>query len=80
MNWTPVDEALALLQERLTPVALVETVAVQHALGRVLSAPVTAQRSNPPRPNTAVDGYGLPRPRGRLFMYCRWLRASSGGR
>lgn len=57
--WTPVDDALALLQERLTPVARVETVTVQQALGRVLAAPVTAQRSNPPRPNTAVDGYGF---------------------
>ncbi|MBM2291905.1 molybdopterin molybdenumtransferase MoeA [Sulfitobacter pseudonitzschiae] len=59
VNWTPVDEALTLLQERLTPVAQVETVAVQQALGRVLAASVTAQRSNPPRPNTAVDGYGF---------------------
>ncbi|MCR8826098.1 molybdopterin-binding protein [Pseudosulfitobacter koreensis] len=57
--WTPVDEALALLQERLTPVARVETCTVQQALGRVLAAPVTALRSNPPRPNTAVDGYGF---------------------
>ena len=31
VNWTPVDEALALLQERLTPVAQVETVAVHPA-------------------------------------------------
>ncbi|ASM73254.1 MULTISPECIES: molybdopterin-binding protein [Roseobacteraceae] len=57
--WTPVDDALDLLQERLTPVARVETVTVQQALGRVLAAPVTSLRSNPPRPNTAVDGYGF---------------------
>ncbi len=57
--WTPVDDALALLQERLTPVARVETVPVQQVLGRVLAEPVIAKRSNPPRPNTAVDGYGF---------------------
>lgn len=57
--WTPVDDALALLQERLTPVARVETVPVQQVLGRVLAEPVMAKRSNPPRPNTAVDGYGF---------------------
>lgn len=57
--WTPVDDALALLQIRLTPVARVEKVTMQQALGRVLAAPVTALRSNPPRPNTAVDGYGF---------------------
>lgn len=57
--WTPVDDALALLQERLTPVARAETLPVQQALGRVLAEPVMAKRSNPPRPNTAVDGYGF---------------------
>lgn len=59
VEWTPVDDALALLQERLTPVARVETVPIQQVLGRVLAEPVMAKRSNPPRPNTAVDGYGF---------------------
>ena len=59
VNWTPVDEALARLQERLSPVAAVEEVAIAEALGRILADEVRAKRSNPPQPNTAVDGYGF---------------------
>lgn len=59
VDWTPVDDALALLRARLTPVTGTETVAVKDALGRVLAGPVSAARSNPPRPNSAVDGYGF---------------------
>lgn len=59
VNWTPVDEALALLQTRLTPVTAVEEVALGDALGRVLASDVVAARSNPPQANSAVDGYGF---------------------
>jgi molybdopterin molybdotransferase len=59
VDWTPVDEALALLRDRMTPVVGVETVALMQAAGRVLAADVVAKRSNPPHPNTAVDGYGF---------------------
>jgi molybdopterin molybdotransferase len=59
VDWTPVDKALALLQERLTPVTGIERVAVSHALGRVLAGDVLAKRSNPPQANSAVDGYGF---------------------
>ncbi|WP_120500482.1 gephyrin-like molybdotransferase Glp [Roseovarius sp. EL26] len=59
VDWTPVDEALALLQERLTPVVGAERVDLDQALGRILAAPVVANRANPPHPNTAVDGYGF---------------------
>ncbi|MFD1159184.1 molybdopterin-binding protein [Roseovarius aestuarii] len=59
VDWTPVDRALAMLQERLCPVVAREDSALAHALGRVLAAPVEALRSNPPRSNTAVDGYGF---------------------
>ncbi|WP_371808971.1 gephyrin-like molybdotransferase Glp [Ruegeria sp. HKCCD7255] len=59
VNWTPVDEALGLLKDRLRPVTAPETVALQDAIGRVLAEDVVAQRSNPPQPNTAVDGYGF---------------------
>lgn len=59
VNWTPVDEALALLETRLTPVTGTETRPATQALGRILAAPVTARRSNPPSPNAAVDGYGF---------------------
>ncbi|MEQ5872336.1 molybdopterin molybdenumtransferase MoeA [Sagittula sp. NFXS13] len=59
VDWTPVDEALAMLQSRLTCVCATEAVALGHAAGRVLADDVTARRSNPPEPNTAVDGYGF---------------------
>ncbi|UYV38432.1 molybdopterin-binding protein [Rhodobacteraceae bacterium D3-12] len=59
VNWTPVDDALALLRDRLTPVTGFETLPLSEALGRTLAEPVTARRSNPPLPNTAVDGYGF---------------------
>ena len=57
VRWTPVDEAMATLA-RLEPVAGVGEVAVGTAAGRVLAADVTALRSNPPRANAAVDGWG----------------------
>lgn len=59
VNWTPVDEALALLRARLTPVTAIEIVALNVALGRVLAEDAVALRSNPPQANTAVDGYGF---------------------
>ncbi|GAB5437932.1 molybdopterin-binding protein [Falsiruegeria mediterranea] len=59
VNWTPVDEALALLRDRLTPVTAAEDVAIGDALGRVLARDVVALRSNPPQANSAVDGYGF---------------------
>ncbi|WP_050929257.1 gephyrin-like molybdotransferase Glp [Aestuariivita boseongensis] len=59
VDWTPVDDALALLRTRLTPVTGVEKLGLGDALGRVLAEPVHARRSNPPQPNTAVDGYGF---------------------
>lgn len=59
VDWTPVDDALALLRRRLHCVCGVETVDLAASLGRVLASDVVAQRSNPPLPNTAVDGYGF---------------------
>lgn len=59
VDWTPVDQALALLQERLGPVTGVERVALAKALGRILAGDVVARRSNPPQANSAVDGYGF---------------------
>lgn len=59
VDWQPVDEALALLQARLTPVAEVSTAALMDLPGRILARDLTAKRSNPPLPNTAVDGYGF---------------------
>ncbi|MEO9777673.1 MAG: gephyrin-like molybdotransferase Glp [Sedimentitalea sp.] len=57
--WTPVEDALDLLRSRLNPVTGTETIPLQDAFGRVLAQDVIAARSNPPQPNSAVDGYGF---------------------
>lgn len=59
VNWTPVDDALEALRSRLKPVVGQEVVPLAQAAGRVLAADLVARRSNPPLPNTAVDGYGF---------------------
>lgn len=60
VNWMPVDEALALLRERITPIVGDETiVGVPDARGRVLAHDQLALRSNPAGANSAVDGYGF---------------------
>ena len=59
VEWTPVDVALNMLRERLTPVARARRCHVKDAAGLILAEDVIAQRSNPPEPNTAVDGYGF---------------------
>ncbi|MEX0283032.1 MAG: gephyrin-like molybdotransferase Glp [Paracoccaceae bacterium] len=64
VNWTPVDDALAMLRTRLRPVTSTEHVHLSEAQGRILARPLTARRSNPPQPNTAVDGYGFAGPAG----------------
>ncbi len=63
VDWTPVDDALTTLRQRLTPVTGVQEVQVADAEGLVLAQDVQALRSNPPLPNTAVDGYGFARGR-----------------
>nr|WP_214650070.1 gephyrin-like molybdotransferase Glp [Palleronia pontilimi] len=57
--WQPVDDALALLRERLKPVTGSETVPTGDADGRILSEDAIARRANPPAANTAVDGFGF---------------------
>lgn len=59
VSWTPVSEAHTLLQERLSAIAATETVLITESLGRILAKPVVALRSNPPSPNSAVDGYAI---------------------
>ena len=59
VDWTPVDDALAMLRDRLHPVVAQEDVPLSQARGRILAADLVARRSNPPHPNTAVDGYGF---------------------
>ena len=64
VHWTPVAEALATLKGRLVPVAETTVMPVLEAAGRVAATNLIAQRSNPPLPNTAVDGYGFAGGRG----------------
>lgn len=80
VNWTPVDEALALLRQRLTPVTGTERLPLDRAVGRVLAQDVVARRSNPPQPNTAVDGYGFagPAAEGAQVMDLMEGRAAAG--
>ncbi len=59
VDWTPVDDALAMLEQRLHPVVATETRPLSQGLNRILAQDITARRANPPQPNTAVDGYGF---------------------
>jgi molybdopterin molybdotransferase len=59
VHWTPVEDALDLLKNRLSPVVGTQMLGVTGALGCITACPVVALRSNPPLPNTAVDGYGF---------------------
>lgn len=80
VDWTPVDQALAHLQGRLHPVTPVRHVPLADALGRALAEPAVAARSNPPLPNTAVDGYGFAGavPEGEFEMSLVDGRAAAG--
>ena len=59
VDWTPADVALDRLKNGLSVVCATEEIDIGDARGRVLSADVHARRSNPPAPNSAVDGYGF---------------------
>lgn len=53
------DAALALLAERLAPVAEAEDCGLDAALGRVTAMDIIAPRALPPFTNTGVDGYAF---------------------
>ncbi|MEM1375372.1 MAG: molybdopterin-binding protein [Pseudomonadota bacterium] len=57
VDWTLVDDALAMLRDRLEPIA--ETQRGLPEAGRRLAREAVAERSNPPRANAAVDGYAI---------------------
>lgn len=59
VHWTPVDEALSTLRDRLAPVTNMEAVPTDAANGRILARDHLAVRSNPPGANSAVDGYAF---------------------
>ena len=52
-------QALAILRERIAPVAGVESVATEDAAGRFLAEDVIAPRDIPAHTNAAVDGYAF---------------------
>jgi molybdopterin molybdotransferase len=57
--WVPVDDALAMLRDALHRLTAVNFLPTALAGNRFLAQDVVARRSNPPQPNSAVDGYGF---------------------
>lgn len=55
----PLEEALARLDQRLGPVAGIETVPLAGAGGRILAEDIVAAVDVPPYDNSAVDGYAV---------------------
>lgn len=61
MSLLPVDDALARILVDVRPLDP-EDVPLAEAAGRVLAAPLTAERSQPPFPASAMDGYAVRAP------------------
>ncbi|MEM9578482.1 MAG: gephyrin-like molybdotransferase Glp [Pseudomonadota bacterium] len=80
VHWTPVDEALSDLRARLGPITAMEDLPLLDAVGRIAARDITAGRSNPALPNTAVDGYGFAggRPEGVHSLPLAETRAAAG--
>ena len=57
----PLDDALAIVRERLKPVSDIGPLPLASALGRILGTSLKAPRALPPFDNTAVDGYAFRR-------------------
>ena len=55
----PVEEVERIIRERITPVAEIETVALNAASGRVIARDIIAPIDLPPFDNSAVDGYAV---------------------
>jgi molybdopterin molybdotransferase len=77
-----VDEAVAAITARFTPVAELELVGLHDADGRVLADDVVATLALPPFTNSAVDGFAvrgedLPARSPQLFRVTRRLQAGS---
>lgn len=54
-----IDAALALIEQRITPVVEEEEATLADATGRVLARDLVAATDLPPHPNSAVDGYAV---------------------
>ncbi|AUH33814.1 gephyrin-like molybdotransferase Glp [Paracoccus tegillarcae] len=78
VDWLPVDEAQARLRAALTPLTAVQTVAPADAVGRVLAADAVSRRANPPRANSAVDGFGFAHADAAAEMPLAQGRAAAG--
>lgn len=80
VHWTPVEEALQHLRARLSPVAAVERLAPEAALGRALAADALAVRAHPATDNAAVDGYAFRHPgaAGEVTLTLRQGRSAAG--
>lgn len=79
-----VDEAVAAITERFSPVDGVETVSLAHADGRVLAHDLIAAVALPPFTNSAVDGYAVrgqdvPADRAQAFRVAGRLQAGTAG-
>ena len=61
VDWTPVDEVHAALEQRFQCVVGTEDVGLNDAVGRIAASDTHALRPSPPRANSAVDGYGFAR-------------------
>ena len=59
VEWTPVEDALSTLRERMEPVTAIETLPLNATLGCALAADAIVKRSTPPHDNAAVDGYAV---------------------
>src|SRR6185503_18522974 len=53
------DEARAIIDRAIVPVARVERVALEHASGRVLAETITSSADVPPFARAAMDGYAV---------------------
>lgn len=78
----PVDEALAILADRLMPVEGSETVPLAQIDGRVLAKDLIAPFALPPFTNSAVDGYaidgaGIPAVAGQAFVVTGRIQAGA---
>ncbi len=58
MALIPVEEALSRILAGAAPLAG-EKIGISHAEGRILATPLTALRTQPPFPASAMDGYAL---------------------
>jgi molybdopterin molybdotransferase len=77
-----VDEAVALIAARVTPIRDIETIALVQADGRILARDVSAPLPLPPFTNSAVDGYAvssrdLPQNSERMFPVVGRVQAGS---